>query len=379
MGELHRARDLEVGRTAALRLLAPSIADNERARLDVLHAAQRVAAIEHPSIAAVYASGHGPDGAFIASEFVPGQQLSAMVHGTPLHPKRALDLAAQLADGLAVAQEHGVVHGALSSASVIVTPKGTAKLLDVGLVPWTRAGSAAPRDDVFGIGALLFEMLVGRPFRHGWPAELRVPELPVDVRPVLQQLVAPRPGEGHRRGRAARRGAGGGRAHSGAGHRGVACRRERGLAWPAGARRPRGAAGAGDARLGLRPRTPDLGRYGVPRRMSARFVAKAERATTVPMPAALAASMVAVSTCETKPSVGIAVSEASACIAASVPIGSVRGLLRSKITSDGASARIWSRAPCDERAKAIVAPACWAVVRIFDVNIRSSRIARIMA
>jgi len=195
LGELHRARDLEVGRTAALRLLAPSIADNERARLDVLQAAQRVAAIEHPSIAAVYASGDGPDGAFIASEFVPGQPLSAMVHGTPLHPRRALDLAAQLADGLTVAQEHGVVHGALSSASVIVTPKGTAKLLDVGLVPWTRAGRAAPRSDVFGIGALLFEMLVGRPFTSGWPAELRVPELPVDVRPVLQQLVAPRPGE----------------------------------------------------------------------------------------------------------------------------------------------------------------------------------------
>lgn len=195
LGELHRARDLEVGRTAALRLLAPAIADNERARLDVLQAAQRVAAIEHPSIAAVYASGDGPGCAFIASEFVPGQQLSAMVHGTPLHPRRALDLAAQLADGLAVAQKHGVVHGALSSASVIVTPKGTAKLLDVGLVPWTRAGGAAPCDDVFGIGALLFEMLVGRPFKHGWPAELRVPELPVDVRPVLQQLVAPRPGE----------------------------------------------------------------------------------------------------------------------------------------------------------------------------------------
>ena len=143
LGELHRARDLEVGRTTALRLLAPLIADNERARLEVLQAAQTVAALEHPSIAAVYASGAGPDGAFIASEFVPGQLLSALVHGTPLHPKRALDLAAQLADGLAVAQAHGVVHGALSSAAVIVTPKGTAKLLDVGLVPWTRAGSAA--------------------------------------------------------------------------------------------------------------------------------------------------------------------------------------------------------------------------------------------
>ncbi len=195
LGELQRARDLEVGRTAALRLIAPSIADDARAVFAVLQAAQRVASFEHPSIAAVYASGEAPDGAFIASEYVPGQPLSAMVHGTPLHPKRALDLAAQLADALAVAQAHGVVHGALSSASVIVTTKGTAKLLDVGLVRWTSAGGAAPRDDVSGIGALLFEMLVGRPFRPGWPAELRVSELPLGVRPVLQRLLAPRPGD----------------------------------------------------------------------------------------------------------------------------------------------------------------------------------------
>lgn len=195
LGELHRARDLDVGRTAALRLVAPSIANNARALRDVLEVAERVAAIEHPSIAAVYASGDGPDGAFIASEFVPGRLLSAVVHGTPLHPKRALDLAAQLADGLAAAQAHGVVHGALSADSVIVTPKGTPKLLDVGLVPWTTAGAAATRDDQSGLGALLFEMLVGRPFKSGWPAELRVPELALEVRPVLQRLVAPRQGE----------------------------------------------------------------------------------------------------------------------------------------------------------------------------------------
>ena len=194
LGELHRARDLEVGRTAALRLIAPSIAADPRALSEVLEAAHRVAACEHPSIAAVYAAGDSPDGPFIASEFVPGQPLSAMVHGTPLNPKRALDLAAQIADGLAAAQEQGLTHGALTAVSVIVTPKGIAKVLDAGLVAWT-AGAGARRDDTYAIGALLFEMLVGRPLKAGWPSELRVPELPIEVRPVLQRLVAPRQGE----------------------------------------------------------------------------------------------------------------------------------------------------------------------------------------
>lgn len=60
-------------------------------------------------------------------------------------------------------------------------------------------------------------------------------------------------------------------------------------------------------------------------------------------------------------------------------MGSVRGLLRSRMTSEGAWVRIWSSADCAERATAIVAPACVAAPRIFDVNSRSSRIARITA
>lgn len=64
-------------------------------------------------------------------------------------------------------------------------------------------------------------------------------------------------------------------------------------------------------------------------------------------------------------------------MAATMPSGSVRGLFRSRITRDGGVARIWSSAAWDERANATVAPVWPAVDRIFELNRRSSRIARI--
>ncbi|HUR35302.1 MAG TPA: protein kinase [Vicinamibacterales bacterium] len=195
LGTLHRARDLERGRSVALRVLRSDRGDDPADPEAVLGAARKIAALSHPAIAAIYDWGHADAVAFIASEFVPGDQLSAMVHGAPLHPRQALEFAAQMADGLAAAHAHDLRHDALTAAAVRITPKGAAKILDVGMFAWTAARARAPQDDRAGVGAVLFEMLTGRPLRPGWPAEFRAREIPVGVQPVLRKLASVDAGE----------------------------------------------------------------------------------------------------------------------------------------------------------------------------------------
>ena len=204
MGEVFRARDTRLGRTVAIKVIGPEIAGDPGRRERFLEEARAAATLSHPNIAALYEIGEDRGQLFLVFEFVPGESLKTVIGGRPLNPRRAIDLAVQVADALADAQAGGIVHRDIKPASIMVTPKGNAKVLDFGLSTWTAGGAErehaaegatspgiAPgavaylspeqalgeqldhRTDIFSLGIVMFEMLTGRlPFSAATPAAL---------------------------------------------------------------------------------------------------------------------------------------------------------------------------------------------------------------
>src|SRR5262249_54370471 len=140
IGDLFRARDTKVGRTVALKVVSAAIAAGATRRAQFLKDAAPLPSLNHPNIAGVYESCDDKGGLFRATEFVPGDTVKRVIAGRGLNARRAMDYAMQMADALAEAHAVGIVHGHLSTANVIVTPKGTVKILEFGLAPWTRSG-----------------------------------------------------------------------------------------------------------------------------------------------------------------------------------------------------------------------------------------------
>jgi TolB-like protein/predicted Ser/Thr protein kinase len=196
MGEVYRARDTRLGRTVAIKVLVAGVAGDPARRERFLREARATAALSHPNIAALYEIGEDQGQLFLVFEFVPGETLKTVIAGRPLNPRRAIDLAVQIADALAEAHVVGIVHRDIKPANIIVTPKGNAKILDFGLAAWTAGGSEREQavqaatvmvtaagttlgtvaymspeqalgekvdqqTDLFSLGIVLFEMLTG--------------------------------------------------------------------------------------------------------------------------------------------------------------------------------------------------------------------------
>jgi len=219
MGEVYRARDTRLGRTVAIKVMRADVAGDPVRRERFLQEARATAALSHPNIAALYEIGEDQDQLFLAFEYVPGETLKSVIAGRPLNPRRAIDLAVQLADALADAHAEGIVHRDIKSENIIVTPKGNAKILDFGLATWTASGAerdhagqaatmmnTAPstmfgtvaymspeqalgervdhRTDIFSLGVVMFEMLTGKlPFAGttSTPLALQIVQAPTPL------------------------------------------------------------------------------------------------------------------------------------------------------------------------------------------------------
>ena len=194
LGEVYRARDTKVGRTVALKVLEPALVTDDTRRLALFDEARLAARLSHPNIATLFEASEADGTRYLAYEFASGSPLRVEMSGHAMPPRRAVDFAVQITDGLAEGHAAGVVHGDLRPETVVITGKGSAKLLDYGMSRWTRGGltrraaGRAPeavadedapivsymapeqavggemdgRADLFSVGAMLYEMLTGR-------------------------------------------------------------------------------------------------------------------------------------------------------------------------------------------------------------------------
>jgi serine/threonine protein kinase len=146
MGEVYVAKDRTLGRTVALKVLAKSVAVEKDYRRRFAEEARLASTLNHPNIVTIYGAGEDGDIAYIAMEYVEGRTLRQVLRGS-MPVKEVLEIAGQIADGLAAAHEAGVVHRDLKPENVMVTTTGLVKILDFGLARRQRPlGNARPQD-----------------------------------------------------------------------------------------------------------------------------------------------------------------------------------------------------------------------------------------
>jgi len=196
MGEVYRARDARLNREVAVKVLPERFAQEADALARFEREARAVAALSHPNILGIFDFGRDGAEVYAITELLEGRSLREEIESGALPSRRAVDYAIQIARGLAAAHEKGIVHRDLKPENVFVTRDGRVKILDFGLAKRIAVSSgvtAAPtasnltdpgtvmgtmgymspeqvrgretdhRTDIFAFGAILYEMLSGRP------------------------------------------------------------------------------------------------------------------------------------------------------------------------------------------------------------------------
>ena len=226
MGDVWRARDDRLGRDVAVKLLKSHLADDDIFRERFRFEARAAAALNHPSIAAVFDYGEEPDSkdgytAYLVMEFVEGEPLEQHLRRrNRIDPITTLGIVEQTAAGLQAAHERGIVHRDIKPANLMVRPDGTIKITDFGIAraldsaQLTQTGTmlgtveymspeqlegrtATAKSDLYALGVVAYRCLAGRtPF--GGPESMAValahirepvPRLPTDVPAAVAGLV----------------------------------------------------------------------------------------------------------------------------------------------------------------------------------------------
>ncbi len=213
MGVVYKARDTRLDRPVAIKVLSPALIANPERRRRFVQEARAAAALIHPAIAQVYDIDEADGQLFIAMEFVDGRSVGRLIVEGELDLLSAVEIALQVAEGLAKAHDAGILHRDIKSDNIMVTRDGHAKLLDFGLAKLLEPGLTEPaapgdfqrtltkdpvhtlpgtvvgtipymspeqargkdldaRSDIFSLGVVFYEMVTGElPFKGDTPLD----------------------------------------------------------------------------------------------------------------------------------------------------------------------------------------------------------------
>ncbi|MFJ6196841.1 Stk1 family PASTA domain-containing Ser/Thr kinase [Micromonospora sp. NPDC092111] len=227
MAEVHRGRDLRLGRDVAIKMLRTDLARDATFQMRFRREAQNAASLNHPAIVAVYDTGEetAPTGEtlpFIVMEFVNGRTLKEVlgVEGR-LQPRRALEICADMCAALEFSHRHGIIHRDIKPGNVMLTQTGQVKVMDFGIARALASGATTmtqtsavigtaqylspeqargeavdARSDVYAAGCVLFELVCGHPpFVGDSPVSVayqhvrEAPPTPSDINPDVNPAV----------------------------------------------------------------------------------------------------------------------------------------------------------------------------------------------
>lgn len=225
MGVVYRARDVKLGREVAIKVLPHDLVADPESRQRFEQEARATAALEHPNIAVIHEIDEVEGVSFIVMELLRARTLRDMLSEEGLPPETALDLAAQVADGLSCAHASNIIHRDIKPGNLMISNEGHLKIIDFGLAKLievrdadssedktitrldteigtivgtttymspeqARSEVVDPRTDIFSLGIVLFEMLTGAvPFRGRGAADILSSVLK-DPTPRIQTLVS---------------------------------------------------------------------------------------------------------------------------------------------------------------------------------------------
>ncbi|MEJ7618712.1 MAG: serine/threonine-protein kinase [Pyrinomonadaceae bacterium] len=144
MGEVYLARDTQLERFVALKVLPKNVATDDAKMRRFIQEAKAASALNHPNIITIHEIGADKSTHFIATEYIDGQTLRDVMAERPMDMPEILDVASQAASALVVAHAAGIIHRDIKPENIMIRPDGYVKVLDFGLCKLTEAREASP-------------------------------------------------------------------------------------------------------------------------------------------------------------------------------------------------------------------------------------------